>query len=246
MMRTILGAGLSWKITRIFVIMMTVMGVLLVAIVYTMTARALKEQLGHRVAAIATNLSDAAAGPLSRRNHLELHALVAKYARLEGIAYATIENQTGAVIAHSSGAFHEAPRVNRASDPREPRRNELVVGDRRVLEVGMPVLEGQLGLARVGIWGDVVEAEIYRELVPLISLLGAVLVIGTFLFIAVARSIVRPILGLTEIAVKMSRGDLETPIGVDRSDELGELARSLERMRASLRAAMLRLAREHG
>jgi len=245
-MRAVLGTGLIWRITRIFVIMMTVMGVLVIAIVYTMTAGALKGQLGHRVSAIATNLSDAAAGPLSKRNHLELHALVAKYARLEGIAYATIEKQTGAVIAHSSGTFQDAPRVEQPSNPRQPWRHELTVGDRQVLEVGMPVLEGQLGVARVGIWRDIVEAEIYRELVPLISLLVAVLVIGTFLFIAVARNIVRPILGLTDIAVKMSRGDLETPIGVDRNDELGELARSLERMRASLRAAMLRLAREHG
>ncbi|MGH7827503.1 MAG: HAMP domain-containing protein [Candidatus Binatia bacterium] len=245
MLQGILGVGLIWKITRMFVIMMTIMGILVVTIVYQMTTRALREQLGYRVSSIATNLSDAAAGPLSRKNNLELHALATKYARLDGIAYAAIESPSGDVIVHSEGGFPDQITNKDQMDPRQPQRREVMLGKRRIFEVGMPILEGQLGVARVGIWGDAIEEAIYRDLVPLISLLTFVLVVGTLLFIAVARGIVRPILGLTDVAVKMSRGDLETPIGVDRNDELGELARSLERMRASLRAAMLRLAREH-
>jgi HAMP domain-containing protein len=244
MLREIFGVGLIWKITRIFVIMMLVMGVLVIAIVYHMTARALREQLGYRASSVATNLSDAAAGPLSRRNTLELHALATKYASLDGIAYVAIERPDGAVIVHSLGPSAEQLKSNAQSDPRQPQRRELTVGDRRVFEVGMPILEGQLGVARVGIWGDAVQELIYRELIPLVSVLAVVLVIGTLLFIAVAREIVRPVLGLTAVAVRMSRGDLETPVGVDRRDEIGDLARSLERMRASLKAAMLRLARE--
>ena len=42
-------------------------------------------------------------------------------------------------------------------------------------------------------------------------------------------------------------GDLETSVSgkcVSSRDEIGDLARSLERMRSSLKAAMLRLGRE--
>jgi HAMP domain-containing protein len=48
------------------------------------------------------------------------------------------------------------------------------------------------------------------------------------------------------VADKVTKGDLEMSIGnsVVSRDEIGELARSLERMRSSLRAAMLRLNRE--
>jgi HAMP domain-containing protein len=42
------------------------------------------------------------------------------------------------------------------------------------------------------------------------------------------------------MAGKMSMGDLETPVEIESTDEIGELARSLERMRASLKAAMFR------
>jgi HAMP domain-containing protein len=38
-------------------------------------------------------------------------------------------------------------------------------------------------------------------------------------------------------------GDLETPVRVESNDEIGDLAYSLERMRASLKAAMARLSR---
>ena len=36
-------------------------------------------------------------------------------------------------------------------------------------------------------------------------------------------------------------GQLDTPVSFQSNDEIGELARSLERMRASLKAAMVRL-----
>jgi HAMP domain-containing protein len=39
----------------------------------------------------------------------------------------------------------------------------------------------------------------------------------------------------------MSKGDLDTPVEVESSDEIGDLALSLERMRASLKAAIIRL-----
>jgi HAMP domain-containing protein len=46
---------------------------------------------------------------------------------------------------------------------------------------------------------------------------------------------------LKSIADDISRGHLDTPVSFQSNDEVGELARSLERMRASLKAAMTRL-----
>jgi HAMP domain-containing protein len=66
-------------------------------------------------------------------------------------------------------------------------------------------------------------------------------VAGVALSALLARGIVRPILRLTEVADKISKGDLETPVGVETRDEIGDLALSLGRMRASLKAAMARL-----
>jgi methyl-accepting chemotaxis protein len=53
--------------------------------------------------------------------------------------------------------------------------------------------------------------------------------------------LVRPILAMSDAADRMSKGDLESPIALARRDELGVLARSLERLRISMRAAIARI-----
>jgi HAMP domain-containing protein len=52
----------------------------------------------------------------------------------------------------------------------------------------------------------------------------------------------RPLRHLGHVADTMSKGDLDTPVsvGIESHDEIGDLARSLERMRSSLKAAMSR------
>jgi signal transduction histidine kinase len=54
--------------------------------------------------------------------------------------------------------------------------------------------------------------------------------------------VVRPIQDLTQAALRMAHGDLETPVGTRAQDEVGGLARSLESMRQQLRSAYEQLA----
>ena len=59
--------SLKWKIGSAFSGMILLLGVLVVSIVYVLTSSALHKQVNFRASAIATNLSDAAAGHVSRR-----------------------------------------------------------------------------------------------------------------------------------------------------------------------------------
>jgi HAMP domain-containing protein len=116
-----------------------------------------------------------------------------------------------------------------------------------VHETAVPILEGQLGRVHVGFWADAVQTEIQRALLPIVGIIAVVPLVGALLSFLLAHWIVRPIVSLREIADKVTMGDLETSVGgecVSSPDEIGDLARSLERMRSSLRAAMLRLGRE--
>jgi methyl-accepting chemotaxis protein len=56
-----------------------------------------------------------------------------------------------------------------------------------------------------------------------------------------SKLLIRPILAMTRAADLMSMGALEKPITFAGHDEIGLLARSLERLRKSMRAAMARL-----
>ena len=58
-----------------------------------------------------------------------------------------------------------------------------------------------------------------------------------------SRSVIHPIRHLSEVADKISMGDLDTPIQIKATGEVGVLAESIERMQTSVKAAIERLQR---
>lgn len=76
------------------------------------------------------------------------------------------------------------------------------------------------------------------------------LLIASVLFVGLVSSVLtprltRPIRNLTEIAEQISRGQLGTKIAeVERSDEIGGLARAIDRLKTSVEVAMKRLGGE--
>ncbi len=88
----------------------------------------------------------------------------------------------------------------------------------------MSEIDVQEALAPVGALGRRMLIAL-AGLLPLLGLLG-------FWF---AANLVRPILGLAETAARLANGKLEVEVDVGRGDEIGDLARSFETMRVSLR-----------
>jgi HAMP domain-containing protein len=242
------SVGLKWKIGGIFTVVMLLLSALVIAAVYWVTQDTLREQLDKRARAIGTSFSDAAAAHVAANNVLALQALARKYTLLEGVAYAYVADRRGEVIAHTFRAFPEELRQELSTGGKHgPQRRELSLGERTVYETALPILEGQMGSVHVGFWADTIQAEIQRALVPIVGIIALVPFVGALLSFVLAHWILRPLVGLREVADRVTMGDLETCIGgkcITSSDEVGDLARSLERMRSSLRAAMSRLGRE--
>lgn len=240
--------GLKWKIGGIYTLIMFILGICVIAAVYELTGSTLRDQLDRRSLAIARNFSDAAAGYVAGRNTLALNALAGKYTLNEGVAYAYVEDGQGEILAQTFGRVPEDLRS--ATVPvtgREVGRRELRWNGRTIYETSVPVLEGQMGKVHVGFWADDLDAEVQHALIPIIAAVAVVPFVGALLSFILAHWLVRPIVGLTRIADKVTMGDLETSVGgncVSARDEIGDLARALERMRSSLKAAMLRLGRD--
>jgi HAMP domain-containing protein len=237
------GMSLRGKIAGTFTGIIVSVGLLVIGMVYHRVGTALHYQLDQRAKAIATTLTDTASGFIMGRNVLELNALIAKYALLDGIAYVFIEDTKGNVIANSLGVLPPELKPSSSQALRETAESSLTLRGRPVQETRVPILGGRVGAAHVGIWVDETEAEIRRVLFPTIALIAGAVVMGIVVSIFLAQRIIRPVLGLTAAADKISKGNLDTPITVQSADEIGELARSLERMRTSLKAAMTRLSR---
>jgi HAMP domain-containing protein len=237
--------SLKWKIGAASGGTVLAMGVIVLGIVYFLTESALRKQVDFRSSAIATNLSDAAAPYISRRSVLELDALVAKYGRLEGVAYAFIQDGKGEVIASSTQPFPVELKNSLSHNAQEriATSRSLTLRGRPVYESRAPVLEGQLGAVRVGLWDDTIQQDVRNTLLPIILVTAICLGVAAVLAVVIAGSVVKPIIELAAAADAMSRGQLDLPIVVRSEDEIGELARSIERMRASLKAAITRLSR---
>ncbi len=76
-----------------------------------------------------------------------------------------------------------------------------------------------------------------------IVITAIVLNIAIFLavFIAFRKIIIQPVMRLTDVAERMSMGDLNVVIDVKSKNEVGLLAEAIERMQYSLRLALDRL-----
>jgi hypothetical protein len=74
-----------------------------------------------------------------------------------------------------------------------------------VYEIRAPILEGQAGAARIGIWEESVATEINDALLPIVAVITSLLLAAVTLAIFLARGIIR---WLSEMAGGMSMGDL--------------------------------------
>jgi two-component system cell cycle sensor histidine kinase/response regulator CckA len=237
-------SSLRWKFTVAFGGLILLLGLCVIGIVYYLTGNALQKQADLRAAAIAANLSDAAAGYVSRKNALELDALIAKYGRLDGVAYAYIQDPKGGVIASSLQPFPaELKDPVSITDQRTSKARATSVRGQLVYETQTPLLDGQLGAVHVGLWADTVQQDVRSTLLTIVGLIALCLAVSIAISTMIASKTTRPLLELKSIADEISRGQLDTPVSFQSNDEIGELARSLERMRASLKAAMVRLNR---
>jgi HAMP domain-containing protein len=237
--------GIKWKMTSAFSVLLLALGICVIGIVYYLTGNALQRQVDLRAAAVSTNLSDAAAGYVSKKSTLELDALIAKYGRLDGLAYAYIQDPKGEILASSLQPFPaELKEPSEVRNQRSTTTRTTKIRGKMVYETQTPILDGQLGAVHVGLWAETVQQDVRGTILSIVGLIALCLVIGIGLSAVIASKTIRPILELKSIADEISRGNLDASVAVQRNDEVGELARSLERMRASLKAAMTRLNRE--
>ncbi|HEY2986319.1 MAG TPA: HAMP domain-containing protein [Candidatus Binatia bacterium] len=238
--------SLKWRIAYAYGGLIVILGLFVIGVVYQSMSRAVRAQIDRRVATVAAGLGDAAAGAMSKQP-FELRGLVYRYSRLDGVAYVFVEDRNGDVSAHSLKSFPlDLLHSLSPEERRQPQRVIQTYRGKTVYEARAPISEGQLGVVHLAIWGDGVEDEVKHTVLPVVALVLLAVIATVVLAVLLAHGIIYPIRRLTDAAGKISTGDLEAPIVADSTDEIGELARSLERMRASLKTAIWRLSRAAG
>jgi HAMP domain-containing protein len=95
---------------------------------------------------------------------------------------------------------------------------------------------------RVAVSMERIEAQKRALLLTLAGLFGAFTLVTVAAMFVVVRQAMRPVVALTEAAQRISLGEaLEEPIKPRSEDEIGQLTKTIDRLRASMKAAMARL-----
>ena len=221
----------------------------------------INDQIDLRTQAIVQSFSGVIKKPLLLRNYLQVNKEARRISQLPGVAYAAVVNKKGIVIA---GFFSDldrfdknfAARVRKIGFPADIlEANKLTAGTEeghvQMKIGGQPVLDKAVSIAEtggevhVGIYLSEVNNAIRNALLsPLtLSLIGGVLFVGFLIFLLLTRSIAKPMRELTDVANRISLGEMELAINPHGPREMRELATAFERMRYSIKVALARLAR---
>ena len=165
-----------------------------------------------------------------------------------GTGYTFLLNNQGDIISHPDNSIngkHISTLFTKGVPALEGRLQEVDASGQKVFTYFRKLddLYGSQWLVGVVVEKEKVMAEIYQ--LSLTAIIGAVitaLISSLVLYFIINKLLLSPMNVLTEMAEKISRGKLNLKVsGVDRNDEIGALARSIERMGNGLRLAVERL-----
>ncbi|MBL4902162.1 MAG: zinc-ribbon domain-containing protein [Desulfocapsa sp.] len=219
----------------------------------------INDQIELRASAITESFSGVITKPLLLRNYLQVNKETQRTSKLPGVAYASVVNNKGIVVA---GFFSDINRFERALETQIKEKgfpvsvlaqNKLGTGEnyRRITVGGQVILDTVTaipdsgGEVHVGIYVSEVDAAINKALLSpvTLSVIGAILLVGFLILYILTRMITKPMHQLTDVANRISLGELDLVVTPSGPREMRELATAFERMRYSIKAAVLRLGR---
>ncbi len=220
----------------------------------------INHQVNLRTQAVTQSFAGVIKKPLLLRNYLAVNKEAQRTSKLPGVAYASVVNKKGIVIAGFFSDLHRfdssfVSKVKKSGFPRSIlSQNKLTdkktkeqhavftVGGQRIHDE-VVALTGVGGEVHVGIYISDIDDAVKKALVSpfTLGLIGSLIIIGFLIFILLTRSITVPMKELTEIANRISLGEMDLHVASKGPREMRELAKAFERMRFSIKSAMERL-----
>jgi len=166
--------------------------------------------------------------------------------RIGDTGFAFLVDKKGEVISHPSEVFTRS-RIDLSTHPalialKQGKPTSVFINEKgeKILAVARRNTSGWTMVTQQNV--DEAYSLIKEENLKGIALLIGSLLLVLVIALLVSKRLTRPIHELTNIAEQFSQGKLDLKIsGLDRQDEIGHLARAIERMGTSIRLAMERL-----
>jgi len=237
-------SGLMMKLALSFGSVGVLFGFFACIAVYSYLCRAIEKEIKRRADVMGIHITEIATLQLASGGLQELRAQVDKYASVQAVAYVYVEDEEGKIVAHVP---LDLPRYLNRDFPKSAERAlggvDVQYRGLGVYEIAKRITGGKkAGFVHFGIWHAAIKEEARVAMAPIAGSIFAIVLGALGIFVCVTRHVNRPFFELVDHAERISKGDFTVALGLKRSDEVGEIARSLERMRSSMRAVATRLA----
>jgi HAMP domain-containing protein len=212
------------------------------SITHSYLYRAAERSTKARAGIVAMAVNATAVWHVDGERYRELREELAKVISRPAIAYAYIEDDVGKLIAHAPKDMPDHLGRRPSLEPRLMTAEHLVRYRSEIVydHAQRSGLNNRF-VVHIGVWHDSVAAATWPFLGPVLLLGLLVVACAAWAFIVLLRGPHRSLLALVEQSERIGRGDFSASVGTKRFDELGDLARSMERMRSSLRAVLARI-----
>jgi len=248
----------------IFLTMLTGFALICAAVAYlyiTFIPGIINHQIDLRTSAVSTALTGAVKKPLILRNYLQVNKEAKNMSKIPGVAYTAIVNQKGIVLAgffndlnkfdsqfvqafKKSGFPRDVLEQNRIAGGGESKNARFTVGGQAIVDQVSSI--GDTGsTVHVGVFVSEVDDAIRNALMSpvTLSLLAGLLFVCLLMIMILSRLIGKPMRDLTDVANRISFGQLDLEITPHGPREMRELAQAFDRMRVSIKTALDRLRR---
>ncbi|MES9971712.1 MAG: HAMP domain-containing protein, partial [Candidatus Thiodiazotropha sp.] len=219
----------------------------------TMSA-ALHDEARKRLMNLSTILSEDLANPLYNFDMLAISQLLKSVAKLEDIAYAKVIDTKGVIVHDGTELLDNYGKQledQKILDWIKQQRVPLFINSDEVMEVVSPIniSDERLGWVRIALYkkaqlentaqltqqlSDLTTESQQRERYLLILVTATLLLLGLVLAVFISNRLVSPIRKLTEYVKRVGEGAYGIELEKNRSDEIGQLIQSFNRMSRDL------------
>lgn len=214
---------------------------------YALTAT-MNAQLEEQSVSAARDLAARAADPILLNDLLALHDLLKEtIANNPNIRYAFIVDNRGQIIAHTfEGGFPLDLISFNSTQTGEHHHTALIQTDEGLVwDTAVPILDGKVGAARVGLSDASVRAAVSTLTAQLILTIVLVSMTGVLVAVFLTWILTRPIISLAQATQAVAKGSFSPRVPRWANDEIGDLADAFNAMTEELaRTDELRRERE--
>src|SRR5262247_106391 len=220
----------------------------LAAITWWISVRALTtnmtDEFTSKGTAIAKSLASSSVDLLLTRDASTVQATVDQFAAISGVKYVIVYDPQKTLIAHTFSPLVPAGIVDRNLVPGEAAQQvrDITYADpvsgaaQQIIDIGVPVLAGQLGTVRVGMDRSIITAAAARSGQNLLLVFGGVAALAILAGAVFAHQITKPVVQVVKLAERVGQGDLSRLVTVKSHDEIGQLAATFNDTVVRLRA----------